>query len=82
MEASPAAYAYLRVVDATGVRDLGISSTFVPNMSIYLGNNLVLRINQAMTNIQSWDVTTKIKSVNHIDILNSQLSIDYQSVGT
>ena len=58
-ESQPAAYAYLRVVDTSGVRDLGISTTFLPNRSIYLGENLVLRINQALTNLQAYDVTTK-----------------------
>ena len=46
-DAKPATYAYLRVVDATGLRDQGISTTFIPNRSIFLGDGLVLKVNEA-----------------------------------
>ena len=40
--------AYIKVVDAGGERDLGgnLATTLVPNRSIYLGGNLVLKINE------------------------------------
>ena len=50
-DAEPAPYAYLRVVDSTGLRDQGISTTFIPNRSIYIGDGLILKVNQAQTNL-------------------------------
>ena len=47
----PATFAFVKVVDANGVRELGISSKFLPNRSIYLGSNLVLRVNEAESNL-------------------------------
>jgi len=55
----PAAYAYVKVVDKLGVRDLGISTTFLPNRSIYIGNNLLLKVTQAQSNLQMYDLVTK-----------------------
>ena len=50
-DAEPAAYAYLRVVDVNGERDVGITGQFLPNRSIYLGGSLIFRVNQAITNL-------------------------------
>ena len=54
----PATFAFVKVVDKDGVRDLGISSKFLPNRSIYLGSNLVLRVNEAESNLQMYDIAT------------------------
>ena len=55
----PAANAYLKVVDSDGPRiNDRIENIFFPNRSIYLSENLILRINQAETLIQVF---------NHVD---------------
>ena len=49
----PAA-AYIKVIDAAGERYLGgnLATNLVPNRSIYLGGNLVMKINEDETKIQ------------------------------
>ena len=79
-DAKPATYAYLRVVDATGLRDQGISTTFMPNRSIFLGDELVLKVNEAETNLQAYNLATKSAST-IINILNTQLTFDLYPFG-
>lgn len=52
----PKPYAYLKVVDASGVRDLGISTTFMPNRSIYLGGSLIMKIKEEENSLQIFDL--------------------------
>ena len=73
----PNTYAYLKVIDSTGVRDLGISTTMLPNRSVYLGGNLIIRINEAETSLQVYDVQESAASSVSISINSDQLSYDY-----
>ena len=75
-EVEPNVYAYVKVVDKNGVRELGISSLFLPNRSVYIGNNLVLRVNQAHSNLQIYDIVTK-RTSSFITIRNTELTYDY-----
>jgi len=78
-DSTPAAYAYLKVVDAKGVRDLGLNSILLPNRSLYLGGELILRVNEAQTNVQVQNVVTKTAS-NFINILSTKLVFDFYPV--
>jgi len=54
----PATYAYLKVVDGSGLRDLGFSDSLVPNRSLYLGGDLIIRINKDETELRVYDIRT------------------------
>ena len=43
-DTSPGAYAYLKIVGTSGVVDKGLSSTFLPNQSVYIGDGLMIKI--------------------------------------
>ena len=55
----PNPYAYLKVVDRYGLRDIGLSSTLVPNRSIYLGEDLVIRIKEDETSLDLYDLSER-----------------------
>ncbi len=75
IDTKPATFAYVKVVDKDGVRELGISSKFLPNRSIYLGSKLVLRVNEAESNLQMYDIVTQRVS-SFITIQNTELTFD------
>ena len=72
----PAAYAYLKVVNYEGLQDIGIGDELVPNRSIYMGDSLVLRISEAETSIQIYDLIEWSNAFS-ISVLSSKLVYDY-----
>ena len=74
---APTSYAFLVVVDADGVRDVGISGAFLPNRSIYLGADLMIKIKSSETSLQLYDITEDDTSSISISIYSSKLSYDY-----
>ena len=76
-DTTPASYAYLKVVDSSGIKDLGISSTFLPNRSIYLGGTLIIKIKEAENSLQVYDLADSSAASVSISILSGELSYDY-----
>ena len=52
----PNRYAYLRVVNANGLLDIGLTGILMPNRSIYLGQSLVIRITDDETRLDLYDL--------------------------
>ena len=71
--------AYIKVVDVGGERDLGgqLATTLVPNRSIYLGGNLVLKINEEESYLQLYEIDRDFDSKSSISIYPQALSYDY-----
>lgn len=67
------------MVDTSGLRNVGITTTFIPNRSLYMGGNLALRVNEAETNLQVFDLTTKQTS-SFIDVVGQVLTYDFWPV--
>lgn len=64
-------------MDSSGERDIGATSKFFPNRSVYLGGNLVIKINESETYLQVYDVTAGLTSSLTIKILENGLQYDY-----
>ena len=71
--------AYIKVVDVRGERNLGgqLATTLVPNRSIYLGGNLVLKINEEESYLQLYGINGNFESKSSISIYPQALSYDY-----
>ena len=54
-----------------------MNDKFLPNRSFYLGGDLILRVNEAETNIQVYNLVEDSISSTSISILNSKLVYDY-----
>ena len=63
-------------MDTSGLREIGITMTFLPNRSIYLGDNLILRVNEAETNLQIYDLSIRQTS-SYINVYSEALTYDY-----
>ena len=67
----------MKVVGATGELDLGLSTSFIPNQSRYLGAGLMIKIKNSVNDLQLYDTNSKAASSYHISILNRRLAFDY-----
>ena len=55
----PNQYAYLKVVGKYGLRNIGLNSILMPNRSIYLGEDLVIRIKEDETRLDLYDLSER-----------------------
>ena len=80
MEPNP--YAFLKVVDELGERDVGLTSILKPNRSIYLGNGLLMQIKQDEISLVIYDIKARQQSSTSISIDSSaKLTYDYTAIG-
>lgn len=77
----PNPYAYLKVVGRYGLRNVGLNSVLMPNRSIYLGENLVIRIKEDETSLDLYDLYERQQSSTSISILSNPLIYDFTPLG-